>query len=135
MAAAPLRAATARVTARTRAGEWPHKRRASDDDIWGVSHLLHPELAEPIFAEYMGISQMQGVLDGNQLQPTDTAKTVRVRDGQTLIMDGLPVDRAGVLDGYYLYDAPDLDAAMELAARIPAARMGGTVEVRPVVER
>jgi hypothetical protein len=40
-----------------------------------------------------------------------------------------------VLDGYYLYEAPDLDAAIELAARIPAARMGGTVEVRPVVER
>jgi hypothetical protein len=96
---------------------------------------LPPHEQHAIFAEYMGISQMQGVLDGNQLQPTDTAKTVRVKDGQTLITDGLPVDRAGVLDGYYLYDAPDLDAAMELAARIPAARMGGTVEVRPVVER
>jgi hypothetical protein len=88
-----------------------------------------------IFAEYMGISQLQGVLDGNQLQPAETAKTVRVHDGETLITDGLPVDPAGVLDGYYLYEAPDLDAAIELAARIPAARMGGTVEVRPVVER
>jgi hypothetical protein len=48
-----LRAATARVTARTREGGWPHKRRAGEDDIWGVSHLLHPELEEPIFAEYM----------------------------------------------------------------------------------
>src|SRR5947209_7346647 len=50
---APLRAATARVTEHTRAGAWPHKRRAGEEDIWGVSHLLHPELAEPIFADYM----------------------------------------------------------------------------------
>jgi ectoine hydroxylase-related dioxygenase (phytanoyl-CoA dioxygenase family) len=49
----PLRAAAARVTERTRAGEWPHKRKAGEDDIWGVSHLLHPELDEPVFAEYM----------------------------------------------------------------------------------
>ena len=49
----PLRAATGRVTERTRAGEWPYKRGAPDNDIWGVSHLLHPDLDAPIFAEYM----------------------------------------------------------------------------------
>jgi ectoine hydroxylase-related dioxygenase (phytanoyl-CoA dioxygenase family) len=49
----PLRAATGRVTERTRAGEWPHKRGAPDNDIWGVSHLLHPDLDAPIFADYM----------------------------------------------------------------------------------
>ena len=90
---------------------------------------------QAIFAEYIGISQLQGVLDGNQLKPADTAKTVQVQAGQTLITDGLPVDPAALLDGYYLYEASNLDAAIELAARIPAARMGGTVEVRPIVER
>jgi hypothetical protein len=98
-------------------------------------HRLPAHERQAIFAEYMSISQLPGVLDGNQLQPAGTAKTVRVQDGKTMITDGLPVDRAGVLDGYYLYEAPDLDAAIELAARIPAARMGGTVEVRRVVEQ
>ncbi|OGG48975.1 MAG: hypothetical protein A3F84_08205 [Candidatus Handelsmanbacteria bacterium RIFCSPLOWO2_12_FULL_64_10] len=49
----PLRGATDRVTERTRRGEWPHKRKAGEDDIWGVSHLLHPDLGEPVFADYV----------------------------------------------------------------------------------
>lgn len=49
----PLRAAAGRVTDTTRAGQWPHRRSAGDDDIWGVNHLMHPELGEPVFAEYM----------------------------------------------------------------------------------
>ena len=89
---------------------------------------------EAIFAEYRGISRLPGVLDGNQLQPAETATTMRVHDGETLITDG-PPDTAGLLDGYYVYEAPDLDTAIKLAARIPAARLGGTIEVRPVVER
>ena len=60
---------------------------------------------------------------------------MRVRDGETLITHGSALESAGVLDGYYLYEAPDLETAITLAARIPAARMGGTIEVRPVVER
>jgi hypothetical protein len=60
---------------------------------------------------------------------------VRVEDGKTLTTDGPFVDTKEVLGGYYLYEADDLDAAIELASRIPAARMGGAIEVRPVVER
>jgi ectoine hydroxylase-related dioxygenase (phytanoyl-CoA dioxygenase family) len=58
----PLRKATRRVTAKARAGEWPHVRRAGDDDIWGVSHLLHPDLEEPIFAEYIASSVVLDVV-------------------------------------------------------------------------
>src|SRR5258708_15030515 len=79
---------------------------------------------DAIFAEYTGISGLPGVLDGNQLQPAHTATTVRVHDGETLITDVLPVDSAAVLDGYYLYEAPGVEKAIEPAARIPAARMG-----------
>jgi hypothetical protein len=57
----PLRAAAGRVTEKTRAGAWPHKRGASDDDIWGVSHLMHPDLGEPVFAEYMASEPVLGV--------------------------------------------------------------------------
>ncbi len=88
-----------------------------------------------IYGEYMAISEAPGVSDGNQLQPTETATTVRVQDGKTLTTDGPFVETKEALGGYYLFDADDLDAAIELAARIPAARLGGAVEVRPVVER
>ena len=60
---------------------------------------------------------------------------MRVDNGKTLTTDGPFAETKEALGGYYLVEADDLDAALELAARIPAARMGGAVEVRPVVER
>jgi hypothetical protein len=59
---------------------------------------------------------------------------VRVRDGKTLTTDGPFVSVKEALGGYFLYEADDLDAAIELASHVPAARMGGAVEVRPVAE-
>jgi hypothetical protein len=88
-----------------------------------------------IFGEYMAISEAPGVTGGDQLQPAETATTVRVDDGKTLTTDGPFVETKEALGGYYLLEADDLDAAIELAARIPAARLGGAIEVRPVVER
>jgi hypothetical protein len=88
-----------------------------------------------IMGEYLAISEAPGVTDGNQLQPAETATTVRVQDGRTLTTDGPFPATKEVLGGYYLFEADDLDAAIEIAARIPAARLGGAVEVRPVVER
>jgi hypothetical protein len=90
---------------------------------------------EAILGEYMAIRQSPGVIGGEQLQPSETATTVRVRDGETLLTDGPFVDAKEHLGGYFLVEADDLDAALELAARVPAARMGGAVEVRPLVER
>src|SRR6185312_16738903 len=85
---------------------------------------------ERITAEFMAIRKASGVLDGNQLQAASSAVTVRVNGGKTQVTDGSPVDTGAELDGYYIFDAPDVDAAVEFAARIPVARMGGTVEVR-----
>ena len=70
-----------------------------------------------------------------QLQPPDTATTIRVEDGRTLTTDGPFATTKEALGGYYLVEADDIDAALEIAARIPAARLGGAIEVRPVVER
>ena len=68
----PLRQATARVTEKTRKGEWPHKRRAGEDDIWGVSHLLHPDLGEPIFAEYIASPVVIDIVGGLlKIKPQD----------------------------------------------------------------
>jgi hypothetical protein len=90
---------------------------------------------ESIVDEYIAIQQSPGVISGDQLQPVETATTVRVQDGETLLTDGPFVDAKEHLGGYYLVEADDLDAALEIAARIPAARMGGAIEVRPLVER
>ena len=88
-----------------------------------------------IMGEYFAISQSPGVTGGDQLQPVETATTVRVDNGSTLTTDGPFAETKEALGGYYLIDADNLDAALEIAARIPAARLGGAVEVRPVVER
>jgi len=90
---------------------------------------------EKITAEFEAIRRSPGVLDGNQLQAASAATTVRVNGGQTLVTEGPAVEAGTELNGYYIYDAPDLDAAIAFAARIPVARMGGTVEVRAMVER
>ncbi len=99
----------------------------------------HEELPEDesksVFAEYMALREDPRCLDGAGLQPVETATTVRVQDGQTLTTDGPYAETKEVFGGYYVYDADNLDQALELAARIPAARMGGAIEVRPVMER
>jgi hypothetical protein len=86
-----------------------------------------------VTGEYMAIMQAPGVSAGAQLQPATTATTVRVQDGATLTTDGPFPETKEALGGYYLLEADDLDAAIELAARVPATRMGGAVEVRPLV--
>jgi hypothetical protein len=90
---------------------------------------------QAILEEYLAIGQLPGVLGGEQLQPVETATTVRVQDGETLLIDGPFVDAKEHLGGYLLLEVEDLDAALEIAARVPAARMGGAVEVRPLVRR
>ena len=96
---------------------------------------LPAEEQQNVRAEFEAIRQSPGVLDGNQLQAARTAATVRVDGGQTRVTEGPAVEAGTPLDGYYIYDAPDLGAAVALAARIPAARFGGTVEVRPMMQR
>jgi hypothetical protein len=72
-------------------------------------------------------------LAANPLHPTATATSVRVRDGKPLVTDGPFAETREQLGGYFLIDAKDLDEAIGIAARIPAARYG-TVEIRPVME-
>ncbi len=96
---------------------------------------MSPEEQEAISAEYAAVGQDPGIRGGEQLQPIDAATTVRVDGAQTLTTDGPFADTKEILGGFYLCEVDDLDAAIALAARIPAARMGGSVEVRPIVER
>jgi hypothetical protein len=88
-----------------------------------------------VYADYRGINETPGVTSGEQLQPPEAATTVRVQDGKTLRTDGPFVEIKEAIGGWLMFEADDLDAAIELAARIPAARLGGAIEVRPLVER
>lgn len=88
-----------------------------------------------VYGAYRAINETPGVSPGVRMQPPETATTVRVEDGKTLTTDGPFVETKEALGGYLFFEADDLDAAIELASRIPAARMGGAVEVRPLVER
>lgn len=87
-----------------------------------------------IAAAYKTVSTTPGVTPGSQLQAPETATTVRVQDGRTLTTDGPFVEIKEAVGGYLFFEADDLDAAIELAAQIPAARLGGAIEVRPIVE-
>jgi hypothetical protein len=87
-----------------------------------------------VSAEYSELAGDARVVGGAQLQGLETATTVRVDDGRSLITDGPFADTKEVFGGFYLLEADDLDAALDFAARIPAARLGGCVEVRPLVE-
>ena len=85
--------------------------------------------------EYFAISKEPGVVGGAQLQPVETATTVRVDGGETLTTDGPFADTKEYFGGYYVLEADDVDKAIAIASRIPAARLGGAVEVRPIVEQ
>jgi hypothetical protein len=85
-----------------------------------------------IGADYQAINETPGVTPGFWMEPPETATTVRVENSATLTTDGPFVSLKEALGGYLFYEADDLDAAIALACRIPAARMGGAIEVRPL---
>jgi hypothetical protein len=93
---------------------------------------LSQDEQQAIYADYKAINETPGVTPGLGLDTPETATTVRVEDGRTLTTDGPYVSVKEALGGYFIFEADDLDAAIEVAARVPAARLGGAVEVRPI---
>jgi hypothetical protein len=100
-------------------------------DEWG---RLSEDEQRAVYTDYQAINETPGVTPGEWLQPPEAATTVRVEDGKTLTTDGPFVAVKEALGGYLVYEADDLDAAIELASRIPAARLGGAIEIRPLKE-
>jgi hypothetical protein len=103
-----------------------------DPDAWA---RLSEDERNAVYADYKAINETPGVTSGQQLDDPETATTVRVQDGRTLTTDGPFAELKEAIGGYLFFEADNLDAAIELAARIPAARLGGAIEVRPIVER
>lgn len=98
-----------------------------------------PEMAERIMTEYWQYEKEvaeAGVRQGSEaLHPVETARTIEVRaDGERVVTDGPFAETAEVLGGYYQLDVPDMDAALDWAARCPGAKYGSRIEVRPIVE-
>ena len=101
-----------------------------DPDAWG---RLSADERQQIFGDYQALNQTPGVTPGERMDAPDTSTTVRVSGGETLVTDGPFAAMKEALGGYLLFEADDLDRAIELAARIPAARLGGGIEIRPLV--
>jgi hypothetical protein len=102
-----------------------------DPEAWA---RLSEDEQNAVYADYQAINQTPGVTPGLQLGEPETATTVRVEDGETLTTDGPFVATKEALGGYFLFEADDIDAAIAVASRVPAARLGGAVEVRPIAE-
>ena len=107
-----------------------------DESTWA---RMADEDRSQLFKEYFEFSndlraknQMTG---GAELQPSASATTVRVADGKVLTTDGPFAETKEQLGGFYLIECDNLDEAIEAAARIPSTRVGGVIEVRPIVER
>ncbi len=100
----------------------------------GSHEALGGEEYESVNSEYWALREDARCLGGAHLQPGDAATTVRYGGAENLIVDGPFAETKEVLGGYYVLSAANLDEALEFAQRIPAVRLGGAVEVRPLVE-
>lgn len=105
-----------------------------DESKWGT---MPKEQAESMMGEYFafteGIKKSGHYIGGEALQPTQTATTVRVRNGKISSTDGPFAETKEQLGGYYLINAKDLNDAIQIASKIPSSRIG-SIEVRPIQE-
>jgi hypothetical protein len=99
----------------------------------GYGEQLPEAEREALQAEYDALADDARCIRAAQLAPAESATSVRVLGGRTLMTDGPFADTKEVLGGICLIEADNLDDAIEMATRIPAARLGGAVEVRPLV--
>ncbi len=100
----------------------------------GSEEALGEDEYESVSAEYWAFREDPRCLGGAHLQPIETATTVRHDGDENLIIDGPYADTKEVLGGYFVFEAADLDEVLEVAQRVPAVRLGGAVEVRPLFE-
>ena len=95
---------------------------------------LSQEEQGKVYAAYQAINQNPAITPGVRMGDPDTATTVHVADGRTLTTDGPFAELKDAVGGYFFLEADDLDAAIEVASQVPAASMGGGIEIRPIVE-
>jgi hypothetical protein len=96
---------------------------------------MSDEERKELYSAWGAVNSMPGLTPGPELDDPANARTVRVENGKTLTTDGPFVETKEALGGFFFLEADDIDAAIELAARIPTASRGGAIEIRPIVER
>lgn len=99
----------------------------------GVYDSLSEEEAQAVTAEYIAIRQDPRIVVAVSAGLRRPAPTMRANGGGTLVTDGPFADTKDVFGGYFLFEADDIDAAIELAGRLPVLRFGGAVEIRTVL--
>ena len=92
---------------------------------------LSEEERKQVYSDYEAINQTPGVTPGVPMGLPENVTTVRVEGGKTLTTDGPFIGMKEAVGGWFILEADDIDAAIEVAARVPAARHGGAVEIRP----
>lgn len=100
-------------------------------DEW---EALPEEEQTQVYADYGALNQTPGVTTGPPLGLAADARTVVVKDGTVDVREGAHLGTDGAVGGYLVFEAEDIDAAIALAARIPAARLGGAIEIRPMAK-
>jgi hypothetical protein len=100
----------------------------------GAYEALGDDERKAITDEYWALREHPAIVGGASLQPATSATTVRQDGGKTLVTDGPFADTKEAFAGFYLLEADDLDAALAIAEKVPAVRLGGSVEVRPLRE-
>jgi hypothetical protein len=100
-----------------------------DSEEWKA---MPAEEQQQVYADYGKLNQNPGVTPGAPMGLPEDATTVRVQDGKPLVTDGPFVEIKEAVGGYFTLEAEDLDAAVEVVSTIPAARLGGAIEIRPV---
>ena len=93
---------------------------------------MSEEEQKQVYADYQALNQIPGVTPGPPMGLPENATTVRVQNGRTLTTDGPFVGMKEAVGAIFVLEADDLDAAIEVATRVPAARLGGAIEIRPV---
>jgi hypothetical protein len=99
-----------------------------DPEAWG---RLPEAEQQAVYRDYQALNQTPGMEPGAPMAPPQMATTVRVQDGKTLTTDGPFAEVKEAIGGFFTLEADDLDAAIEIAAKVPAARLGGAIEIRP----
>jgi hypothetical protein len=98
-------------------------------------HSVLTEQRHALHSEYHALVELPGVFAHYRFRPPETTTTVRIEEDHVVKSQGPLVDTSETLRALYLFESDDHDAVLELAARTPAVRMGGAVEVRPILER
>jgi len=105
-----------------------------DEKLWaGLGDAERGSIMQEYFTFTNGLRESGAYVDGAPLQPTSTATTVRLRDGEQLVTDGPFAETKEQLGGFYLVETESIDEAIAHAAKIPSARLG-SIEVRPVLQ-